>query len=342
MDNKTILVTGGAGYLGSVLVPQLLQAGQRVIVLDRFFFGDQDLTALDGAELRTGDIRSVEAKDFEGVDIVIDLAGLSNDPTCDLDPRLTTEINHHGSVRVAKKAAEAGVDRYILSSSCSVYGHTRDILDEQSEKRPLSRYAEAKLAAEQDILDLAEKNPGTCFTFLRNPTLFGMSERMRFDLVVNIMTLHAYSKRKVTVMGTGKHWRPLLHVADVSRAFCLVAQAERELVDGQIFNVGDDELNYRIVTIAFKVKTVLPETHIEMLNDDPERRDYRVSFKKFKDALGFTAEHGVGDGVRDIVEALEAGRIIPDDLRWYTLKYYRYLLEAERLYKKLNMDGKIL
>lgn len=337
-----VFVTGGAGYLGTTLVPQLVADGHQVVVFDRFFFGDFGLSTMPGVTCRTGDIRRIEAADLEGVDAVVDLAGLSNDPTCDLDPGLTSDINHRGTVRVARAAAEAGVSRYILSSSCSVYGHGEDWLDETSPLRPLSRYAEAKRDSERDILGLAERYKGTAFTILRNPTLFGMSPRMRFDLVVNLMSLHAFTQGRVYVMGTGNHWRPLLHVADVARAFREVLRAPREAVAGEIFNVGDDDLNFRIITIAYQVKAVLPDTVVDILKEDPERRDYRVRFGKFRDRLGFRASRTIQDGVVEVVEALKSGRLVPDDPHWYTLRYYKMLLDAERLFKKLNLDGRIL
>lgn len=337
-----VFVTGGAGYVGTTLVPQLLADGHEVVVYDRFFFGDFGLPTMPGVECRTGDIRRISPTDLEGVDAVIDLAGLSNDPTCDLDPALTSDINHRGSVRVAEAAAKAGVPRYILSSSCSVYGHGDDWLDETSPTRPLSRYAEAKREAERDVLELASCYPDTAFTILRNPTLFGMSPRMRFDLVVNLMSLHAFTQGRVYVMGTGNHWRPLLHVADVSRAFREVLRAPREAVAGEVFNVGDDTMNFRIITIAYQVKAVLTDTTVDILKEDPERRDYRVRFGKFMTRFGFRASRTVRDGVVEIVEALKSGHLVPDDPHWYTLRYYKMLLDAERLFKRLNLDGRIL
>lgn len=337
-----VLVTGGAGYLGTTLVPQLVADGYEVIVYDRFYFGDFGLKKMPRVQCRVGDIRTITPKDLEGVEAVIDLAGLSNDPSCDLDPSLTEEINHKGSARVAWAAGEAGVARYILSSSCSVYGHGDDWLDESSPLRPLSRYAEAKKNAEQDVLGIAGRYPNTTFTVLRNPTLFGISPRMRFDLVVNIMSLHAFTQGRVYVMGTGNHWRPLIHVADVSRAFRIVLRAPREQIANEIFNVGDDDMNFRIITIAYQVKSVLPDITIDILKEDPEKRDYRVRFQKFMTRFGFRASRTVRDGVVEVVEALKSGLILPDDPRWYTLRYYKMLLDAERLFKELNIDGKIL
>lgn len=337
-----ILVTGGAGYLGTTLVPMLVEHGHEVIVFDRFFFGEFGLPSIPGVQCKVGDIRRIERGDLEGVDAVIDLAGLSNDPTCDLDPGLTTDINYRGTVRVAQMAGEAGVKRYVLSSSCSVYGHGEDILDESSPTRPLSRYAEAKLAAEKDILAMQERYPETAYIILRNPTLFGRSRRMRFDLVVNLMTLHAFTQGRVYVMGTGNHWRPLLHVYDVSRAFLTVLEAPVEQVKGEVFNVGDDSMNYRIITIAYQVKAVLPDTTVDILKEDPEKRDYRVSFRKFHNRFGFKATRSVEDGIKEIVEALKTGNLVPDDPHWYTLRYYKMLLEAERLFKKYSIDGRIL
>lgn len=339
---KTILVTGAGGYIGSTLSSMLLDAGYRVIGLDRYFFGTaflEDIFAHPQFTPIKRDIRDITPADFEGVDGVCDLAALSNDPSGDLDPNLTHAINHHGRVRVAKAAREAGVRRYVLASSCSVYGQadSTDLLEE-FEPKPLTVYAKANLAAERDILPLA----GDKFvvTVLRQATVFGLSRRMRFDLVINLMTLNAVQKGQIFVLGGGKQWRPIVHVADTSRAFMHVLESDPCVINGEVYNVG--ATNTQVLSLAYIVRENIPfPLQMQVVPDDPDKRNYNVSFEKIRKALGYRAKHTAADGVREVYDALKTGRTGPDP-HTYTVNWYKQLLEAKALLDRVMIGGRLL
>ena len=342
-----VLVTGGAGFIGSTLVPQLLDAGHRCTVVDRFYFGDD---ALAGAVARHGerlrlvraDVRRIDPRVFEGVDALVDLAGISNDPACALDPDLTRSINLEGAARVARLAQAAGATRLVLASSCSVYGHGAGLeLAEDAPLRPVSLYAKAKVEAEGKLLELGRAT-GVTATVLRFATAFGLSPRMRFDLAVNVMTKAAYVDRTIVVEGGGKQWRPFVHVADIAEAIRRVLDAPRTRVAGQVLNVGSGDANVRIVTLAYRVRDLIPGTDVRVDAGDPDLRDYHVSFEKIRRVLDFTPARTIEDGVVEILAALRAGTVDPDDRRWYTLRQYTFLAEVERTFDRLAMDGRVL
>src|SRR5580698_4998768 len=238
-----VLVAGGAGYIGSVLVPSLLEQGHRVTVLDRMYFGDTLARpqARHGERLRVvrGDVRAFDRGLLQSVDAVIDLSGISNDPSCELEPELTRSVNVDGAKRLASAALEQGVRRYVFSSSCSVYGHGEGLgLTEASPRHPVSLYARSKAEVEDFVLDLGNSSRGEMdVTCLRLATVFGLSPRMRFDLAINVMTKNAYVNRRITVDGGGRQWRPFVHVRDVARAFELGLTADAAKVAGEEFNV---------------------------------------------------------------------------------------------------------
>jgi nucleoside-diphosphate-sugar epimerase len=340
----TVLVTGGGGYIGSVLTEMLLDLGHRVRVLDRLFFGRQVLAPLekrDGLSIMREDTRYACACAFEGVDVVMDLAGISNDPASDLAPQITEDINLNGAVHIAQLAKDSGVSRYIYSSSCSIYGHGNGNggrLDENSPKSPVSLYARTKIGAEEELAKLNDEQ--FAVTFLRNATVYGLSHRMRFDLVINLMTLYAYKHRKLYVTGGGQQWRPLIHVRDVARAFLLVMDAPREKVAGEAFNVGSTDQNYQIYRIAQMVRDVVPHTDLEIVPDDPDKRSYNVSFDKIQQVLGYRVEKTPYEGIVEVKQALEQGRV-DDSIQTKTVHYYRYLLDAERLLQEVSYNGKV-
>lgn len=340
---KTVLITGGAGYIGSVMVGELLKIGYKVKVLDRMFFGFQTIEAYKNHpnfELIHNDIRYFDEKLLQGVDTVIDLAGIANDPACDLDPRATTSINHLGCVRVAKLAKKMGAERYIFSSSCSVYGDAKsEKLTEDAPKHPVSLYAKTKLRAEEDILRLA--NNDFCVTLLRNATGYGLSPRTRLDLVVNVMSMHAWKYRKIHVLGGGRQWRPVVHVKDVAKAFRLVIEAEKAKVNGETFNVGSNEQNHQIFQIAHMVRDVIPYVEVGIVHDDPDKRNYNVCFDKIRDVLGYQVDQTVHEGIVEIKQALENGIIDSEDIRAVTVKYYEYLIKAQGVLKEVTYKGRI-
>jgi len=339
---KQVMILGGGGYIGSVLTELLLDAGHHVRVLDRFFFGQHRLRSLEerpGLTLIKEDIRNTAPKHMEGVDVVMDLAGISNDPSCDLDVDITKAINVEGCRTASTAAKSAGVERYIYSSSCSVYGSGgNNMLDESSPLAPVSEYARSKIEAEKNLREL--QSPDFTVTFLRNATVYGLSHRMRFDLVINIMSLFAFKTRKIHVLGGGKQWRPLIHVRDVARAFTHIMECDRDAVAGEVFNVGATEQNYQVLRIAQMVAEVFPYTTVEMVPDDPDKRSYRVDFSKIEQQLGFRVERTPHQGIVEIKEALERS-LVEDDVSTKTVQYYRYLLDAAKILDEVMINGKV-
>lgn len=337
-----VLVTGAGGYIGAVLTAKLLEMGHSVSAVDRFFFGEEKISnavAPERLKIVRADIRDLTPAHFEGVDAVCDLAALSNDPAGDLDPSLTDAVNHHGRLHVAKSAQAAGVRRYVLSSSCSVYGHGGQLaLDETSEPKPITTYAKANLRAEESTLTLS-RGDFVCAA-IRNATVFGLSPRMRFDLVVNLMTLNAVQKGKIFVLGGGRQWRPLVHVTDVANAFVTLLQAEPGRISGEVFNIGLE--NYQVLSVAYIVRETVPfRIEVEVAPDDADKRDYHVSFAKAERVLGFRAETPVAKGVSEIYEALKMGRVSAS-ADTVTVAWYRSIIEAEKLINRVRLNGRLL
>ncbi len=306
-----VLLAGGAGYLGGALVDLLLKNGHHVTVFDRCFFGEAplaDFHANPRFQLFKGDIRWPPADIFHGIDVLMDVSGLSNDPICALDSELTNSINLNGSIGLARLAKESGVKRMIFSSSCSVYGQGGPLfLDEKSECRPVSLYAKCKLMAEEALLNLADDN--FTVTILRGSTLYGLAKRMRFDLLVNIMTARAFRENKIFVVGGGDQWRPLLHVEDAAKAFFMVMGAQKEKVHKQIFNIGSDNQNFQVLEIANMVNTVFSAAKFIKVPEDTDQRSYHVSFKKIREVLGYSPDRNVYDTILSIKDALEKGAV---------------------------------
>ncbi len=337
-----ILIVGGGGYIGVVLAETLLRAGESVTLLDRFFFGRElvtPLSALGQFAVVRDDSRSVTPKHFEGFDAVVDLAGLSNDPSCDLDPALTEAINIGGAANVARCARKAGVARLVYSSSCSVYGQGEGTASEDSQTRPVSLYARTKLAAEGEVLSLSDETLHV--TALRNATVYGVSPRMRFDLLVNLMTLFAFERGRIFVLGGGEQWRPLVHVRDVARAFLLVLRSSVTDVAAQVINIGSDRQNHQVSSVASLIARLIPRTVIEAVPDDPDKRSYRVDFARARKLLGFEPEYDVVDGIREVLEALQDRRV-DQGIRSRTVEFYRYLIEADRVVREVSYRGRIL
>jgi nucleoside-diphosphate-sugar epimerase len=337
-----ILITGAGGYIGSVLTSAAIAKGHQVTAVDRFFFGQEALRDVAGNErfyILRNDIRDLTPRDFEGVDAVFDLAALSNDPSSDLDPSLTEAVNFKGRLHVATCAKEAGVGRYILSSSCSVYGHGEtSALTEESPTAPLTTYAKSSLRAEEETAKLASAD--FCWSTIRNATVFGLSPRMRFDLVVNLMTLNAVQKGRIFVLGGGRQWRPLVHVRDVAHCFLSIVDAPTNVVNRQVFNLG--LANYQVLRLAYIVRETLPfRIEIEVAPDDTDKRDYNVSFDKIKRVLGFEVEQTIPDGIREVYEALKSGQT-EATAKTSTVGWYRNIIEADRLLNQVRLNGRLL
>ncbi len=281
-----VLVTGHKGYIGTVLVPMLLERDHDVVGLDTDLFGASNFgeAPVEVAQLQK-DIRDVVVQDFDGFDAVLHLAGLSNDPLGDLNPSLTYEINHIASVRLAECAKQAGVERFVFSSSCSTYGAAgEEFVVETAPFNPVTPYGESKVLVEQDLATLADDSFSP--TYLRNATAFGFSPRLRFDLVLNNLVAWAYTTGQIYLKSDGTPWRPIVHIGDISRAFIAAMEAPRESVHNQAFNVGRTSENFRVRDIAQIVGEVVPGAEVAFADSaGPDKRTYRVSCDKIARVL---------------------------------------------------------
>ena len=336
-----VLVTGGTGYIGSILSRLLLKEGYDVTILDRLFFGKEAINDIaDKVNLIKDDIRWFKPDILKNVDAVFDLASLSNDPSGELDPQKTLEINYKGRVRVANLAKKHGIARYILASTCSVYGFKEGLINEQSDLNPLTTYAKANVRAEKEILPLADDK--FAVTVLRQATVYGYSPRMRFDLAINGMVLGFYKNGKIPIMRDGKQWRPFVHVQDTSRAFIKVLEAEAELVNREIFNVSNNEQNVQVFDLARLVAESIGLPFNYEWYGSPDTRSYRVDFSKIKRTLDFTPMYTPREGAREVFQALKEGKLNAEDPRTITVKWYKHLLEMQSLLKDVEINGAIL
>jgi nucleoside-diphosphate-sugar epimerase len=336
-----VLVTGGAGYIGSVMSRILLEKGYNVTILDRLFFGTDSIKDITNQiTLVKDDVRFFDPKILKNIDAVFDLAALSNDPSGELEPQKTLEINYNGRVRVANLAKKYGVKKYVFASTCSVYGFQDGIITEESQLNPLTTYAKANMMAENEILPLADKTFSA--TVLRQATVYGFSYRMRFDLAINGMVLGFYRNGKIPIMRDGKQWRPFVNVNDTSNAFIKVLEAEPELVKGQVFNVGSDEQNVQIFDLAKLVAESVGVPFNYEWYGSTDTRSYRVNFSKIKETLHFIPQYTIGKGAKNVFEAIKDGRLNPDDPRMITVKWYKHLLEMQQFIKDTEINGVIL
>jgi nucleoside-diphosphate-sugar epimerase len=336
-----VLVTGHNGYIGSVLVPRLEQSGHAVVGLDSDLFAPCTF-GQNGhhVEALQTDVRDIESEDLVGFDAVIHLAAVCNDPVGDLNPQATYDINHLASVRMAEKAKEAGVPHFLFSSSCSLYGKAGDeMLDEGAGFAPVTAYGRSKLLAEQDIAKLADDSFSP--TYLRNATAYGVSPRLRVDVVVNNLVGYAHSTGEILVQSDGTPWRPLVHVEDISDAFLAVLQAPRELVHNQAFNVGASAENYRIRDLAEIVAHVVTGARASFAEGGgPDERSYQVDCSKIARVLPeFEVRWTVRRGVEQLYEAYARNGLTFEEFtgsRYLRIKRVRELQEAGRLDDELR------
>jgi len=318
-----VLVTGHLGYIGVEMVPVLRAAGHEVVGLDVGFYDECDFVSPpDEVELLAVDLRDVEPDHLRGFDAVVHLGALSNDPLSDLDPKLTYAINLHASVRLAAAAKAAGVGRFLFSSSCSLYGAGGDaVLDEHAAFHPVTPYGESKVRTEQEVTKLADDTFHP--VYLRNATAYGVSRRLRADIVVNNLVGHAVTTGKVMLMSDGSAWRPLVHIRDIIAAFAACLDAPAEAIHDQAFNVGKVGENYRIRDVAEIVREVVPNCEVTFSEGaSADTRNYRVDFSKIARELpGFRAEWTVRRGVEELYQAYTGAGLTEDE--WKASRYYR-------------------
>jgi nucleoside-diphosphate-sugar epimerase len=337
-----VLVTGHHGYIGSVLAPMLGAAGHEVLGLDTFYYRDCDFgDASEWGQAREFDVRDVRAVDLEGIDAVVHLAALSNDPIGDLNPAWTYAINRDASVDLALAARESGVARFVFASSCSMYGAASfdDLISEDAPLRPLTPYAESKVRAEEKLLELSSNE--FAVVSMRNATAYGVSPRLRLDIVLNNLVAWAFTTGAIRLQSDGTAWRPLVHIRDIAKATLELLDAPARQIDGQAFNIGSDEQNYQVRALTKVVKDRLPRSEVvfaEGASADP--RSYRVSFARFASRFpGFRCDWTAERGADELATAFEAIGLTADELegsRYLRLGRLKRLLAEGRLVDALR------
>jgi nucleoside-diphosphate-sugar epimerase len=339
-----VLVTGHRGYIGVEMVPVLRAAGHEVVGLDTGYFDECDFRAPPDDIPSLGvDLRDVTAEHLRGIDAVAHLAALSNDPLGDLNPNITYDINLHASVRLAKAAKEAGATRFLFSSSCSLYGAGGDgLLTEEAAFNPVTAYGESKIKVEQALAALADTTYSP--VYMRNATAYGVSRRLRADIVVNNLVGHAFTTGKVLLQSDGTPWRPLVHIRDIIAAFAAALTAPREAIHDQAFNIGKSGENYRIREVANLVAEVVPNCEVAFApGASADTRNYRVNFDKAEKKLtGYRPQWTLKQGVEELYQAYKKGGMTKDEFlgpRYYRLKTVRGLQERGLLDNDLRRVG---
>ncbi len=312
-DNKdTVLLIGGAGYIGSGLLPKLLKAGHKVRLLDAFLYGREPIVpwaSHPNLEIVKADFRRIDVvvRAMRSVNTVIHLGAIVGDPACALDEELTIETNLLATRMIAEVTKGQGIERFIFASTCSVYGASDQCLDERSGLNPVSLYARTKIACENVLLSM--KSDSFCPVILRFGTIYGLSGRTRFDLVVNLLSAKAVVDGVITVFG-GDQWRPFLHVDDAALAVYLAFRAPRQALRDAIFNVGSDDQNCTLGDLGRQIKTMVPAAELQFFEENADRRNYRVSFSHIRNSLGFRPEWTLAMGIQQVLDAIAKGQVV--------------------------------
>ncbi len=327
---QDILVIGGAGYIGSALLPKLLDAGHRVRLMDLFLYGREPIGAVadhPNLEVVEADFRQLDRliQAMDGVDAVVHLGGIVGDPACALDEEFTKEVNVWATKVIADCAKGIGVPRFVFASTCSVYGASDDLLTEGSHLNPVSLYARTKIGCERFLRSMATERFQP--TILRFGTVYGFSGRVRFDLVVNLLTAKAIVDRQITVFGE-EQWRPFVHVDDAALAVVAALQAPTAAVAGETFNVGSNDQNLTLGDVGRLIKRLVPEAELVCSPVDGDRRNYRVDFTKIERKLGYAARWTIERGVSQVIEAMQNGQV--SDYRSSEYSNVKYLSEESR------------
>jgi nucleoside-diphosphate-sugar epimerase len=330
-----IFLTGHKGYVGNVMTRSLLKENFEVVGCDLEYYPQEFIKKdFDDVLSLKKDVREISSADLDGCDAVIHLAGLSNDPLGEINPKITDDVNFKATVNLAKIAKKAGVKRFIFSSSCSTYGVNSDFVDENSNLEPLTAYAKSKVNSEKELLKL--KDETFCPVILRNATVYGLSPSQRLDLVVNNLTCSAFTTGNVELLSDGTSWRPLLHIEDMASAFIKSLKVDESKVSGEIFNVGSTDQNFQVKEIANLVKEIVPNSKVTFSpKASKDARSYRVNFDKIKNELQFQTKWTLKDGISQFYNAIKDKNFTENEFRdkkFYRVAYIKWLVEENKIH----------
>ena len=336
---KSLLVTGGAGYIGSRFVKTALRKNYKVTLVDRFFFDNKPKNKIKNLHIIQEDTRKFKLSSIKyNIDYVVDFAAISNDPSSYYFKKQTNEINYKARFELAKQSKSLGIKKYILPSSCSIYGASNKILDEKSKPKPLTNYSKANLLAEKKILTLSSNN--FCVSVLRFGTIFGFSPKMRLDLVLNAMVVQSIKQGKLNLMKDGSQFRPLLHIQDAVNSVLFMLKTNDNSINKNIFNVGSTKFsNYQIKKLSKLIQSSLKKKIKINWYGDPDKRNYRVNFSKIE-KLGFKCKYDATYGIKELKSKIN--KIDINDPKFYTLNWYKYLEYSDALSSRTRMhEGQI-